>query len=189
MPPQRTPGTLSRTLAILGFLILLVIVVWGLAHIATLSSPWFSSLFRQPSPTTPTTIIIKEPIKTTPSPQPQKTEVTHSSPADLRVQIIFATVDSYGNGTVQFDIANIGGSPSGTYYFEAKLPTQMGYQYSSPLQASLNPGDHVQNTLNFSQSVSGAVSITVDPQNLVREANEINNFASQQLQFQNRYGY
>jgi len=186
--PKQEPGTLSRALALLGFIIILIIVVWGLIHVAQLSSPWFASLFRQaPPPATPATIVIKEPIKIAPSPKAQ-TAVTYSGPADLYVQIIFANVDIYGNGTAQFDIANIGGSPSGTYYFQASLPMVSGYQYSSPLQPSLNPGDHIQSTLNFTQAIQGGIiSITVDPQNMVREAQEANNYTSQAPQHQ--YGY
>ncbi len=188
--PKHAPGSLSRILAIIGFIILLIIVIWGLAHMAVLSSPCFSSLFRQASPVTPpTTIVIQEPAKVAPSQKPQ-TKVTYSGPADLRVQIIFATVDSYGNGIVQFDIANIGSSPSGTYYFEAHLPTSLEYLYTSPAQASLNPGDHIQSTLNFTEAFQGRiVAITVDPANLVRESNETNNYASQTLRRQYQYGY
>jgi hypothetical protein len=44
-PAARTPTSVaSNILAIVGFLILIVIVLWGLFHIATLSSGWFSSL-------------------------------------------------------------------------------------------------------------------------------------------------
>ena len=37
---------LPNLLAIIGFLILLIIVVWGLIHLASLSSGWFSGLFK-----------------------------------------------------------------------------------------------------------------------------------------------
>ena len=37
---------LPNILAIIGFLILLIIVVWGLIHLASLSSGWFSGLFK-----------------------------------------------------------------------------------------------------------------------------------------------
>ncbi|HEY4525198.1 MAG TPA: CARDB domain-containing protein [Candidatus Paceibacterota bacterium] len=42
---RRMRGTLAHTLAILGFTILAIIIVWGLASLALSSSPWFSSLF------------------------------------------------------------------------------------------------------------------------------------------------
>src|SRR3990167_8379725 len=35
----------SNTLAIVGFIIVIVIVLWGLFNIATLGTPWLSSLF------------------------------------------------------------------------------------------------------------------------------------------------
>jgi hypothetical protein len=88
-------------------------------------------------------------------------------------------VDSWGNGTVVFDIANIGGASSGVYYFTANLPTPMGYFYSSPPQNSLNPGDHVVSTLRFTQATAGLVTIVADPSNMVRDYNRGNNSASQ----------
>ena len=38
-------GLLSNILAIVGFIILIVVVIWGLVHIAGISSTWFTSLF------------------------------------------------------------------------------------------------------------------------------------------------
>ena len=78
-----------------------------------------------------------------------------------------------------FDIANVGGSSSGSYYFTAYLPTIQGYNYTSPRQASLAPGAHIVNTLRFTQANGGSFSVSVDPSNAVRESNERNNYASQ----------
>src|ERR1700677_3046746 len=39
------PSLLSNILAIIGLIILVIIIVWGLVHLAELSSGWFSSLF------------------------------------------------------------------------------------------------------------------------------------------------
>lgn len=103
------------------------------------------------------------------------------TPVDLRVTILSLTADQYGNGTAVFDIANIGGTSSGTYYFSATLPTAQPYAYSSPAQASLTPGSHVVSTLHFTQAITGAFTVTVDPGNYVHESNESNNSASQTL--------
>ena len=275
------PSLLSSVLAIVGFIILIAIVLWGLLHIATLASPWLSSLFAKtgPSiqvtapktatsseafsvswkystsekgryailypckdtlhvetarasgdtvavacgaafmlPSTQTSIVVTPKLSgtvattlpisvlfipsatsskqaqgsatvlvypstntvpvATPA-QPVKPRAT--TPADLSVTILGASVDASGNAIVEFDIANRGGRSSGTYYFEAYLPTQSAYTYSSPAQSPLGPGDHIVNTLRFSQTVAGSVSIIVDPAHSVHESNEDNNYASQPL--------
>ncbi len=41
----KKPSLFANILAIVGFIILIIIVIWGLIHLARLSSPWFSSLF------------------------------------------------------------------------------------------------------------------------------------------------
>ncbi len=71
------PSMLSNVIAIIGFIILIVIVIWGLFHIANLSRSWFSSLFQKPAPaievSAPGTVNSKEPFtiswKYTPSTQ------------------------------------------------------------------------------------------------------------------------
>lgn len=91
----------------------------------------------------------------------KKPAVSYSGPSDLRVRILSVTPGTMS--TVQFDVANVGSSPSGSYTFTAYLPTQSGYTYYSPTQASLNPGDHVVNTLQFTQSQGGTVTIMLEP--------------------------
>ena len=267
------PSWFSNLLAIIGFIIIIIIVIWGLIHIALLVSPWFSSLFNSKTPpalhvsaptsatsgeqfdvkwtyaTTAkgsyaflypcsdsltfdtadgkkipcgaayiagtssiavspilsgTSTIIKEPltiiflpnttdvkqaqgsatvaigpaaqkpvvVKPTPAPTPVHT--APSGPSDLSVSIVSATADQYGNGTVVFDIVNIGGSESGTYYFTAQIPTRSGYSYASPAQISLAPQSHVVSTLRFTQAVSGLFSVSVG----AGDANQANNYAA-----------
>lgn len=138
------------------------------------------------------------PAKTTTpeTPAPAKTVTTHyAGPADLSVQIIsVGVIDQYGNfvnrpiaspqetAAVEFDIANNGSSQSGTYYFSAQLPTSQGYAYTSPAQESLAPGDHIVNTLRFTQvnAGGGVFSVSVHPGK--SDANEANNYASTQVQ-------
>ncbi len=60
-------------------------------------------------------------------------------------------------GAVQFDIANVGGGRTGTWYFSAILPTNPSYTYESPAQQSLSSGDHILNTLQFTQVQNGGV--------------------------------
>lgn len=116
-----------------------------------------------------------------PTPKPTPVEPTATGPADLAITLVALSVDPYGNGIASFDIANRGGSSSGTYYFEARLPTAQPYTYYSVAQTSLAPGSHVVNTLNFSQAVPGFFSASVDPQNLIREGVESNNTIGQYM--------
>ena len=44
---DRKPSTLSNILAIIGLIILIVIIIWGIVHLVTLSSGWFSGFFQQ----------------------------------------------------------------------------------------------------------------------------------------------
>ena len=282
----------SNTLAIVGFIIVIVIVLWGLFHIATLGAPWLSSLFGKgsdaiqvtapatvtsgtafsvswkystsekgtyaflypckdvlhfqasgatgalsnipcgaaftvaatnnslmltpqlsgaasttlplsivfiPSATTspqvqgsatvvvnPVTIapIVIRAATTTPSTPvvPNKpTSPVATGPTDLSVQITSVIPDGAGGAIATFDIGNVGLSSTGSYTFTAQLPTENGYLYNSPLQSSLAPGDHIVNTLRFSQAVSGIFSVVVDPASTQNESNTGNNYASQQV--------
>ncbi len=285
------PSVYSSALAIIGFIILIVIVLWGLFHIASLTSPFFASLFNGNGSgtiqvTAPTSIksgesfalrwkyspkengmyallyqckdnfhfeiprgegastsvpcgtaygvpasnnadnmisitpmlsgsastsipvslifmpsatsskqaqgsasimvvpsgvpVVQVPDPVTPAPtSPVTTQPRPTSRADLSVQILGVSVDPSGMAVVEFDIANIGGSASGSYYFQAFLPTQSVYTYTSPLQSSLGAGAHMVNTLRFSQGISGTISIVVDHTDSVSESNENNNYASQ----------
>jgi hypothetical protein len=111
------------------------------------------------------------PAKTTTTTAPARV----ATPADLSVRIISAQVDGYGNAVVIFDIANVGGSRSGSYTFSATLPTQTNTPYDSALQSPLAPGSHIQNTLRFSQAVIGTFSVTVN----AGDAHQANNYAEQ----------
>ncbi len=284
---------LSNILAIIGFIILIVVVIWGLVHLASISRDWFSSLFggssssivvNAPATTTsgtpftiswkyaskdkgtyaflyqcrsgfqfqtpgtngtengvpcgaaftvagtdnklvvtpflsgntnlkvplsiifmptatgtqvqgsasttvvPSTVVTPAPapivITPAPNPTPAPTPAPAkpakpTTPADLAVTVISLSTDAYGNGVATFDIANRGGSSTGSYYFTAQLPTSAAgsYNYTSPSQVSLASGGHVLNTLRFSQAVSGVFSVSVNGS----DSNKSNNYASQNL--------
>ncbi|HTR18986.1 MAG TPA: hypothetical protein VMH91_03370 [Candidatus Paceibacterota bacterium] len=122
------------------------------------------------------------PAKTTPAKTTSSATYTapqYSGPTDLSVRIISGNVDASGAGVVTFDIANIGGSASGSYYFTAQLPTAQPYPYQSPLQASLEPGGHVTSTLRFTSVQSGGGTFSVSIQ--TNDANNADNYASMQL--------
>lgn len=298
----RRPGVIANILAIAGFVILIIIVLWGLLHLVSLSTPWFSGLFdgnddteivvtapaevaaRTPltiswkhetssrgtyallyqcveglemtvgttkipcgaaytlgnatgtatmiptltgkttananisvlfipsaagttgpeasgsvtvkinaaasTPTTPkpTTPTPTTPKPTTPKPStPKQTTPTYKpvSPADLKVTIIAVGVIDAQTGAfvkrvpyhsseiaaVQFDVQNIGGTHSGSYTFQAQIPTSQPYTFSSQVQPSLAPGAHVVNTLRFSPAVNGTFSVQVHINNDARSSN------------------
>ncbi len=139
------------------------------------------------------------PTKTTSAPAPytkpaNTSRYTSGGTPDLSVHIITSGVIDPATGAliarqptspsdvsaVEFDIANTGSAPTGTWYFEAYLPTPSGYTYISPAQVSLAPGSHIVNILRFNQVApgGGVFSVTVDPNGLVRDANRGNNYAS-----------
>lgn len=129
-------------------------------------------------PTPVVTDITPAPTPTTPTPAPTytppaSTGTTYTSPADLAVRIV--NVSTGNPASVTFDIANVGGTPTGTYYFTANLPTEDGYTYSSSAQASLNPGDHITNTLSFSPVAAAGGYIMIH----VGESAGANNYAQQ----------
>ena len=125
----------------------------------------------------------------------KKTAPVSSGPADLSVRIIATGYIDPASGAllmnrapnpgdivgVEFDIANIGGSPTGTWYFDAHLPTATPYTYTSPAQASLAPGAHIMNPLRFTQLAPGGGLFTAiaNPSSQVNDANRTNNEAAQ----------
>ena len=139
---------------------------------AQVPAPSTSSGQVSPTPT-------PEPVPPAPTPTPEPTPAPQSvsTPADLSVRITSVSTDAADVTAVSFDIANVGGTSSGTYSFTANLPTQSGYTYASPTQASLAPGSHVLNTLRFTQAQSGVVSVSVN----ASDANKSNNYASQSV--------
>lgn len=120
------------------------------------------------TPSAPATVVTSVPVP-----------VSGGSP-DLSVSMTGVIAD--GNmASATFDIANTGGSSTGTWYFTAVLPTSQPYTFTSDAQAPLAPGAHIVNTLRWSGSNSGGgtFSVSVDPSNAVKESNESNNYISQ----------
>lgn len=119
-----------------------------------------------------------------------------SGPADLSVRMITAGVIDPSGALInraplspleimgiEFDVANVGGSATGSWYFTASLPTGPGnYAYTSPIQISLAPGEHIVYVLRFSPNMrGGAATIQVDPTHRVFEGSETNNMISQPI--------
>lgn len=81
---------------------------------------------------------------------------------------------------VQFTIGNVGGAPTGPWNFIAQIPTDNGYLYTSPIEQSMNPGDHILFTLAFDQVPVGSaemINIVADPNNQIHELTKNNNTA------------
>lgn len=115
---------------------------------------------------------------------------------DLVVQInsINSLSSSFGRTAVVFTIQNAGTNVAlAGWTFDAFLPVNNGFLYSSPLQQPLYPGDRIVYTLTFDEGDYdrdyrnyrhddydnyGGITITVDPRNQVYEASEFNNTAS-----------
>lgn len=309
--PARKPGVVANILAIVGFIILIIIVIWGILHIINLSTPWLSGMFtgkKEITVTAPAQVpagspfvvswkyssskrgtyailyqcapglkisvdgnaipcgaaytlgnatgtammlptlsgatdastsisvlyipseagttgpeatgsaavrigsgvtqqnppVVEEhptPVEETPTQVTQKptpkptypstgtTQPRPVTPADLSVRIVaVGVIDSYTGAfvarapysqnevsAVQFDIQNIGGSASGSYTFQAQIPTTQPYTFSSQVQPSLAPGAHVVNTLRFSPAVNGTFAVSVSGS----DHNTANNYASQ----------
>lgn len=127
-----------------------------------------------PAPTPPSATPAPQP-NPSPSPATPSPAPAPSTPADLSVRIISVSVDPGGNGIATFDITNVGGRSSGTYYFTAQLPVVSGQTYSSPAQSSLSAGSYIRNTLRFSGAVGGTFSVTIT----TPDANGANNYAAQ----------
>lgn len=206
--PEERANLVSNILAIVGFVIVIVITIWGLLHLAGLSKPFLSSLFKTTNARAQGSASISVSNKTpTPSPEtvetsPAKTEkaetvkVGEPGLPDFSVHILSVGVIEPLSGdiiprrpasandlvAVRFDIANNGSASTGTWYFTAQIPTNPVYSYSSDAQASLAPGAHIENMLRFRQAEQGGTfSVSVDPANLVAESNESNNTASQNI--------
>lgn len=68
---------------------------------------------------------------------------------------------------IRFAVANAGTKESGTWEFEAKLPTEPSFTYNSPRQQSLFPGERIEFTLGFDRveddEESDTARIEIDP--------------------------
>ena len=82
---------------------------------------------------------------------------------------------------VQFSIANDGTNVTGPWNFLAQIPSYNNYVFNSPIEPSLNPGDHTVFTLGFNEAIPGpaqTITIVADPNDNIVESNEGNNSAA-----------
>ncbi len=82
---------------------------------------------------------------------------------------------------VKFSIADVGTNSTGPWNFLAKIPNINGTVFNSPIEPSMNPGDHIVFTLGFNQALLGpaqTITVIADPANQIVESNEGNNSAA-----------
>lgn len=157
---------------------------------ATTTAP--APSYTPPAQPTPT-YTAPRPTYTSPTPTYQVITPTYSGRADLVTTInsvgylrrsgdtssyiVADTVPSGYQGAVRFTIANRGGNTTGSWTFEAKLPSDSDSTYRSSSQRSLKPGDSLVFTLGFDGSDSGrsTIRIEADQNDRVDESNESNN--------------
>ncbi|MEJ0054102.1 MAG: CARDB domain-containing protein [bacterium] len=100
--------------------------------------------------------------------------------------VLSSSVPDNRRFAVKFSVVNRGTNVSGTWDFEAKLPTKQSYTFSSPTQVSLNPGDHIDFMLHLddgeAKTGDQSFSVTLDPDKDVSESDESNNYASASIE-------
>jgi hypothetical protein len=82
---------------------------------------------------------------------------------------------------VEFSIANDGTNVTGPWNFLAEIPSYNNGVFNSPIEPSLNPGDHTVFTLGFNNAIPGpaqTITVIADPNNTIAESNEGNNSAA-----------
>lgn len=92
-----------------------------------------------------------------------------------------ASVPSGERPAVRFVIKNIGTNWTGTWRFNASIPTRTTYVYKSPVQQSLASGDSIEYTLGFDRADKGTdqtISITANSDSAVTESSTTNNTVS-----------
>ena len=112
------------------------------------------------------------------------TQVGYLSVDNTDSFIASSNVPSGFNAAVKFSVRNTGTNATGGWSFNAVLPTSSSYTFNSDQQKSLLPGEHIDYTLGFDRTQSGArtITITVDQNNQISESSEANNSAAQVIQ-------
>ena len=82
---------------------------------------------------------------------------------------------------VEFSVADVGTNSTGAWAFLAHIPSINNTIFNSPIEPSMNPGDHTVFTLGFNEAIPGPaqpITIVVDPNNYIQESSKANNTAS-----------
>src|SRR3989344_4517473 len=96
-----------------------------------------------PTPSSPGPTVPQQPSPRQTKPAPTPRPLT---PADISVYIVSVYTDASGLSTATFEIVNIGGSSTGSYYFTAQLPTISTYSgnYYGGAKQGDNPTPTIQ---------------------------------------------
>lgn len=88
---------------------------------------------------------------------------------------------------IKFTVQNIGSTDTGTWAFNASLPSNTNGTFNSGNQGSLSAGQTATFTLGFENAYVGSdtISIQADPNNNIVENNESNNYASRSVYVSN----
>lgn len=100
-------------------------------------------------------------------------------------QFLFSnSLDENDTIAVKFEVENIGSKSSGTWRFEAELPTESNDTFKSNNQSSLAPGEKRQFTIGFDNPEVGDndITIEVDSDDDVNENRENNNTDSEEVE-------
>ncbi len=126
--------------------------------------------------------------------EPEQSVPTTVGLTDLEVQILdvgvvdkvsgyytsTSTIRSTDRTAFRFVVKNVGTRETGSWHFNAALPTYPFHIYVSESKQNIKPGDHVEFTLGFDgieKADGNTVVINIDPANSISEANEKNNVA------------
>ncbi len=84
---------------------------------------------------------------------------------------------------VKFTVSNFGTKTSPSWYFQALLPNRNGEIYTSKAQPAIAPCNGRFYTLKVANPKEGTskILVNIDPHNLIKELNEINNSAKAQI--------
>lgn len=88
------------------------------------------------------------------------------------------SVPSGAHPAIRFTIKNAGTNASGTWSFDATIPTRTAFTYHADPQISLLPGESMIYTLGFDRAAAGTaerITITLDPAGDITETSETNN--------------
>lgn len=86
---------------------------------------------------------------------------------------------------VRFEVVNKGTKASGSWSFNAVLPTMPLYIYSGDAQQSLLPGERIEFVIGFDsieRKKDGEFTVNIDPTSRVVESNETNNIVKTLIQ-------
>jgi len=157
--------------------------------VATTTSPTSNNPVVTPRPSTPVVTAVPVP-GSRPAPYGKADlavrliEVGYLRTSDVDTFVKASRVPEDERAAFRFRVTNVGTNNSGTWEFEAALPTSPRYTYTSRAQRSLAPGEYADFTLGYDRARDGEnrVTIEVDSDRDVSESSESNNDLSFEIE-------